>query len=714
MPQDDMEENRPATRISDRSPEDIIKIMLATDCHIGVHERDPIRGQDSINTFKEVLQLAVKHDVDMILLAGDLFHENRPSRESLYQTVALLREYTLGDKPVSIELLSNPDDGKAAGYDFPAINYEDPNLNVGIPVFSIHGNHDDPQGAGGAEGALCALDLLSVTGLVNYIGKMDIPHENENPDNTGIVIRPVLLGKGDTKLAMYGVGNVKDQRMHYQLRHNKIKMYTPHDKDDWFNIMLLHQNRVKRGGNPDNTIPEGMFDDSIDLIVWGHEHDCRIQPEEVAGKRYYITQPGSTVATSLADGESLTKHCALLEIQGKAFEITPIVLRTVRPFKMGTVILSEAADEENLNVNDRMEINTFLKRRINEMIVEATREFRERNADLGKAIPSMLPLIRLRVDTTGIPEMSNPQRLGLEFQGKIANPRDVIHFIRTKARNTKNIINQPELSIDQLDLNPKEKVDKVRVGQLVEEYLKAQEMRLLEPADMNEAIENYVEKEDSHAISMFLKGREKNARKGVPERDDLNEDEIVEALLATTGEREKEYNKEDENLNGAKSSGKERKPKEEDAASVDSMAMDEDDDIVPRASTAKVQAKGRATKSSSVASTSQKSGTKTRAKAPTTARGRGKKVIVEDSDEVEDFDVIMDVDEDEDDEEEEELPKPKKGRAKATPTPAKSTPVRKPAASKAKKAAQSTLTFAPTRSKQPPSGKMIDISSDSE
>ena len=31
---------------------------------------------------------------------------------------------------------------------FPAINYEDPNLNIGIPIFSIHGNHDDPQGAG--------------------------------------------------------------------------------------------------------------------------------------------------------------------------------------------------------------------------------------------------------------------------------------------------------------------------------------------------------------------------------------------------------------------------------------------------------------------------------------------------------------------------------------------------------------------------------------
>lgn len=80
--------------------------------------------------------------------------------------MALLREHTLSDKPVQVELLSNPDEGKTDGFkfvpavhiacadteiippSFPAINYEDPNLNVGIPVFSIHGNHDDPQGAG--------------------------------------------------------------------------------------------------------------------------------------------------------------------------------------------------------------------------------------------------------------------------------------------------------------------------------------------------------------------------------------------------------------------------------------------------------------------------------------------------------------------------------------------------------------------------------------
>ncbi len=40
--------------------------------------------------------------MDFILLAGDLFHENRPSRACVHQTIALLREYTLGDKPVAV------------------------------------------------------------------------------------------------------------------------------------------------------------------------------------------------------------------------------------------------------------------------------------------------------------------------------------------------------------------------------------------------------------------------------------------------------------------------------------------------------------------------------------------------------------------------------------------------------------------------------------
>lgn len=79
------------------------------------------------------------------------------------------------------------------------------------------------------------------------MGKFDLPLSDpsnaSDPHAPGIAIRPVLLRKGSTRLGLYGVGNVKDQRMHFELRSNRVKMYMPKDKEDWFNLLVLHQNR---------------------------------------------------------------------------------------------------------------------------------------------------------------------------------------------------------------------------------------------------------------------------------------------------------------------------------------------------------------------------------------------------------------------------------------------------------------------------------------
>ena len=50
---------------------------------------------------------AKERDVDMVLLAGDLFHENKPSRKSMYQVMRSLRTYCLGDKPCELEMLGD-------------------------------------------------------------------------------------------------------------------------------------------------------------------------------------------------------------------------------------------------------------------------------------------------------------------------------------------------------------------------------------------------------------------------------------------------------------------------------------------------------------------------------------------------------------------------------------------------------------------------------
>ncbi len=114
----------------------------------------------------------------MILLAGDLFHDNKPSRKSLYQVMRSLRQNCLGEKPCELEWLS--DASEIFDGAFNHVNYEDPDINVAIPVFSIHGNHDDPTG----DGHFCSLDLLQVSGLLNYYGRI--------PESDKIEIKPAL------------------------------------------------------------------------------------------------------------------------------------------------------------------------------------------------------------------------------------------------------------------------------------------------------------------------------------------------------------------------------------------------------------------------------------------------------------------------------------------------------------------------------------------
>ena len=74
---------------------------------------------------------------------------------------------------------------------------------------------------------------------MNYYGRT---HESDN-----IHIKPVLLQKGHTKLALYGMSNVRDERLFRTFRDGRVKFYRPAKQGpDWFNIMSVHQNQWVR------------------------------------------------------------------------------------------------------------------------------------------------------------------------------------------------------------------------------------------------------------------------------------------------------------------------------------------------------------------------------------------------------------------------------------------------------------------------------------
>lgn len=269
-----------------------LRVLISSDLHLGFLEKDPIRKDDSFAALEEILSIARDEKVDFILFGGDLFHDNKPSRSTYHRTLLLLRQYALGDGEISFDVVS--DRKLFHSNSLSPLNYEDPNYNVKIPIFTIHGNHDDPSG----DGQLSPLDLLSDANLINYFGRA------ENLDN--IVVEPVLIVKGETKVALYGLGSVRDERLNRSFQQDKIKFSRPLvEPESWFNIMVLHQNRPSH--SPKSAVHESMLPTFLDLVVWGHEHECKIVPEPCASSDFFIIQPGSPIPTSLCEGEAQQK-----------------------------------------------------------------------------------------------------------------------------------------------------------------------------------------------------------------------------------------------------------------------------------------------------------------------------------------------------------------------------------------------------------------------
>ncbi|KAL8714355.1 MAG: hypothetical protein Q9220_001688 [cf. Caloplaca sp. 1 TL-2023] len=617
---------------------DTIRILVATDSHVGYNERDHIRGDDSWKSFHEAMCLAKEHDVDMVLLAGDLFHDNKPSRKSMYQVIRSLRMNTLGEKPCELEILSDMSENFQGAFNH--VNYEDPDINISIPVFSIHGNHDDPSG----EGHFAALDLLQASGLVNYFGR--------TPESDNIQIKPVLLQKGITKLALYGMSNVRDERLFRTFRDGKVRFFQPGtQKQDWFNLMTVHQNH--HAYSETGYLPEHFLPDFLDLVVWGHEHECLIDPKYNPEMNFHVMQPGSSVATSLMPGEAVAKHVAILSVTGRDFKVEPIRLRTVRPFAMKEIVLSEEKEVKHLAKKDdhRAEVTQYLTSAIDELIEQAQEEWRAIQDENEPEEEAPKPLIRLRVEYSapngGKFDCENPQRFSNRFVEKVANTNDVVQFYRKKAvatRKKPNGAEMPEESVmAQLSL------DSVRIEKLVREYLEAQNLTILPQNSFGDAVSQFVDKDDTHAMKTFVQDSLKDQIKHLMGLDQAEEDGLEGLFDQHRAKMEEMF---------AKGELKRRrrtkiKPKpdiwdsENDGNWSDQPAalMFSENEAVPEGEddadsvVAPTKGRGKAAASKKTAATTKKA-------APAKG-GRGKKKVVEEDSEDQDDEMLM-MDDDED------------------------------------------------------------------
>lgn len=96
-----------------------------------------------------------------------------------------------------------------------------------IKYLFLTGNHDDPSGFG----LLSSLDILATSGLVNYFGKRTVLEHLE--------IYPILMKKGVTQLAIYGLSFLHDSRLVRLFADSKVVMKQPDEGTGEFDFWLF-------------------------------------------------------------------------------------------------------------------------------------------------------------------------------------------------------------------------------------------------------------------------------------------------------------------------------------------------------------------------------------------------------------------------------------------------------------------------------------------
>ncbi|XP_046627538.1 double-strand break repair protein MRE11 isoform X1 [Neodiprion virginianus] len=515
-------------RGDDRPEEDVFKILIATDCHLGYEEKSN-RGEDSFTTFEEILKYGKLHSVDFILLGGDLFHDNKPSQATVMKCMNLLRKYCLGTKPNKFQFLSDPKMIFKHCLN-KTVNFEDANLNVEIPVFSIHGNHDDPSGPG----QIGSLDLLSVTGLVNYFGKWTNLNE--------VQLAPLLFRKGCTNLALYGLSYIKDQRLSRLMRDGKVHTLRTNEIDDCFNIFVLHQNRAKHAENA--FVPEEDLPNFFDFVLWGHEHECRIETEQVGKKHYHICQPGSPVATSLCQGEAVPKHIGILKVYKTGFQLQKHKLKTVRPFVFDTINVD---DNNDIKIQPLEKLCNTIEYYVDNYIENVMMQTAAAQLSRDPRQPT-LPLLRLRVFYTEEEQKFDTFRLEQKYVDQVANSGEIIRLRKKKSGWAKKVdfddcdddtdaIMEEALGCDE-DEPEWNKTVQGGIRKYFAAGNKKHKLTVLSLTGLNEALSQFVDKGDSNAFDDIIEHQMKKTLEYISSKELETREEIADVIQEFQNERD--------------------------------------------------------------------------------------------------------------------------------------------------------------------------------
>lgn len=293
-----------------------MRILHTADWHLGKRLQDFNRYEEQVAVLEEIAQIIDKENVDLVLIAGDLFDTFNPdpkAEDLLYSTLKQLS-----------------DGGRRA-------------------VVAIAGNHDDPN-------RLEAQDHFARECSIVLTG---FPHTEFRPFDYDIKILRSAPGFVELKLpkydkpvriiltpyanesrmrAYFGLLNVEDELRQHLQRHWDALADAYMDQQG-VNLLVAHLFVMKRGGEqPEESDDERsilqiggasvMYTDMIPAQVQytalGHLH----RYQELGGGQSPVVYSSSPLAYSFAESNQ-QKYVVLVDAEpGQAVTVTPVPLKT--------------------------------------------------------------------------------------------------------------------------------------------------------------------------------------------------------------------------------------------------------------------------------------------------------------------------------------------------------------------------------------------------
>ena len=267
-----------------------MKIAIFSDTHFGFSFGSFTKEDSFLQANKVVDKILERKDIDMVIIAGDIFDSDNPDSSTLAKSLRILQKLTIKDYGAKVEEVEFRNKK-----DFSAF----PNL----PVVAIPATHE--RKTFGEEDIVEALQIANF--LINANNKW------------------IKISKGNEKISILGLGGMDDSEFKKFLEKEREKIEEEAKNKEGFKIFLFHQSLKELMPFVNDFASLDELPKGFDLYVCGHIHN-KVEAR-VHTKMFLI--PGSTVLTQQKKEEQGKKGFLIFDTKNYSYEFVEI---NSRPF----------------------------------------------------------------------------------------------------------------------------------------------------------------------------------------------------------------------------------------------------------------------------------------------------------------------------------------------------------------------------------------------